>query len=101
MPIPICEQLIIGMINLYILLIVEKLLAQPSTRDVVQLAVLGELILYETHLQSEWIELIQHASVVRVKPTICIIPAQLECMWCFFVYCSNKKTAYPQWHSVG
>ena len=81
--------------------IVEKLRAQPSTRDVVQLAV-GELVLDENHLRNEWLKRTQHTALAKTKLNIRIIPAEQQCMWCFHVYRPQRQeTPCPQCRSVG
>lgn len=81
--------------------IVRNLLAQDSRRDFVRLAV-GELVFDETQLQTEWDDLTKQTPLSETKLNLRIIPAEQQCMWCFFVYRPAKgETRCPQCRSVG
>lgn len=81
--------------------IVQDLLTRNVNRDSIQLAV-GELILNESQLYTEWAELTSSSSLADSKLNIRIIPAEQQCMWCFLVYRpAGGGTKCPQCGSVG
>jgi len=81
--------------------IVQKLLEDKTPPASVQLAV-GELIFNETEIRREWDELTKGTPLSKIKPNLRVIPAELQCMWCFLIYQPDRnKTVCPQCHSVG
>lgn len=82
-------------------MIVQTLLAENIRRERVQLAV-GELILHETQLRSDWQQLTAATPLANTTLELRVIPASQQCMWCFHVYHpQNGETICPQCRGVG
>ena len=81
--------------------IVQDLLARSAQRESINLAV-GELILEESQLYKEWTDLTSSTFLAGTKLNIRAVPAEQQCMWCFFVYRpAGGGTTCPQCGSVG